>query len=223
MARFFYSDSVANFLTRSAEEILGVINATALATSEAAQQNAWLGQVNILQSELLPFGGRGNIFFEFSVPRIGKRIDVVLVLDGVIFVLEFKVGEDQYRRSAIEQVWDYALDLKNFHDTSHDAFIAPVLVATAATSQQVAPQFSARDDNVLMPICVAPVQLGFALGRVLALGRGVASDATAWQEGRYRPTPTIIEAARALYVGHSVEAIAARGAELRTFAKRPMP
>jgi schlafen family protein len=219
MARFFYSDSVADFLARSPEEILGVINATALTTAEAAQQNAWLGQVNILKSELLPFGGRGNVFFEFSVPRIGKRIDVVLVLDGVIFVLEFKVGEDQYRRSAIEQVWDYALDLKNFHDTSHDAFIAPVLVATAATSQQVEPQFSARDDNVLMPMLVAPVQLGFALGRVLALGRGAATDTTAWHEGRYRPTPTIIEAARALYAGHSVEDISARGAEAKNLSE----
>jgi len=219
VARFFYSDSVANFLSRSPEEILGVINATALATAEAAQQIAWLGQVNILQSELLLFGGRGNVFFEFSVPRIGKRIDVVLVLDGVIFVLEFKVGEDQYRRSAIEQVWDYALDLKNFHDTSHDAFIAPILVATAATSRQMEPQFSARDDNVLMPILVAPVQLGFALGRVLALGRGAATAATAWQEGRYRPTPTIIEAARALYAGHSVEEISARGAEAKNLSE----
>ena len=172
MARFFYSDSVASFLARSPEEILGAINAAALTTAEAAQQNAWLGQIHILQSELPPFAGRGNVFFEFSVPRIGKRIDVVLVLDGVIFVLEFKVGDDQYRRSAIEQVWDYALDLKNFHDTSHDVFIAPVLVATAATSRQVEPQFSARDDDVLMPILVAPVQLGFALGRVLAFGRG---------------------------------------------------
>src|SRR5947207_11924215 len=175
MARFFYSDHIADFLNRSPEEILGTINAAAL-SAEAAQQNAWLGQIKILQSELGPFVGRGSLFFEFSVPRVGKRIDVVLVVDGVIFVLEFKVGENEFRRAAIEQVWDYALDLKNFHETSHDAFIVPLLVATAATSQQVKPQFSARDDNVLMPIPIAPVQLGFALKRVLAIGRGAAAD-----------------------------------------------
>lgn len=219
MARFFYSDSVVNFLARSPEEVLGVINATALTTAEATQQNAWLSQIKILRSELPPFAGRGNVFFEFSVPRIGKRIDVVLVLDGTVFVLEFKVGEDQFRRSAIEQVWDYALDLKNFHDTSHDALIAPVLVATAATSRRVEPQFSARDDNVLTPILVAPVQLGFALGRVLSLGRGAGVDATSWHEGRYRPTPTIIEAARALYAGHSVEEISSRGAEAKNLSE----
>lgn len=219
MARFFYSDSVVNFLARSSEEVLGVINATALTTAEATQQNAWLSQINILRSELLPFAGRGNVFFEFSVPRIGKRIDVVLVLDGAVFVLEFKVGEEQFRRSAIEQVWDYALDLKNFHDTSHDAFITPVLVATEAISRPVELQFSARDDNVLMPILVAPAQLSFAIDQVLALGRGACVDATAWHEGRYHPTPTIIEAARALYAGHSVEEISSRGAEAKNLSE----
>jgi hypothetical protein len=218
MARFFYSDSIADFLNRSPEEILGIINAAAL-SAEASQQNAWLGQIQILQSELAPFAGQGSLFFEFSVPRIGKRIDVVLVVDRVIFVLEFKVGEREFRRGAIEQVWDYALDLKNFHDTSHEAFIAPVLLATAATSQEVRPQFSAREDNVLIPICIAPVQLGFALNRVLTLGQGTAPDAVTWQEGRYRPTPTIIEAARALYAGHSVEEISARGAEAQNLSE----
>jgi hypothetical protein len=143
----------------------------------------------------------------------------VLVIDGVIFVLEFKVGESEYRRAAIEQVWDYALDLKNFHDTSHDAFIAPVLVATAATSQQVTPRFSARADNVLVPILVAPVQLGFALRQVLSVRTGTAANPANWPEGRYQPTPTIIEAARALYAGHSVEEISAKGAGAKNLSE----
>ena len=218
MARFFYSDSIADFLERSPEEILGAINAKAL-SAEAAQQGAWLEQIKILQTELTRFTGRGSVFFEFSVPRIGKRIDVVLVIDGAIFVLEFKVGEVEYRRAAIEQVWDYALDLKNFHDSSHDAFIVPVLVATAAISKEVKPQFSVRNDNVLMPILVAPVQLGFALEHVLAIGGISNAHSATWHEGRYRPTPTIIEAARALYAGHSVEEISARGAEAKNLSE----
>ena len=212
MARFFYSDSIADFLERSPEEILGAINATAL-SAEATQQNAWLDQIKILRNELAPFAGRGSVFFEFSVPRIGKRIDVVLVVDGVVFVLEFKVGEDQFRRAAIEQVWDYALDLKNFHDTSHDAVIVPVLVATRATSREVKPQLPARNDGVLVPLLVAPVQIAFALERVLALKQPPLTDSAKWHEGRYRPTPTIIEAARALYAGHSVEEISSKGAD----------
>jgi hypothetical protein len=216
MARFFYSDSVAGFLKRSPEEILGAINSAALMTAEATQQNAWLSQINILQDQLPAFVGRGDIYFEFVVPRIGKRIDVVLVLDRVVFVLEFKVGEELYARSAIDQVWDYALDLKNFHETSHDVRIAPVLVATAATSKEVDPKFSAHNDNVLIPMPVAPVQLAYAIGRVLELpGVGAAAQSVSWHEGRYRPTPTIIEAARALYAGHSVDDISMRGAEAK--------
>jgi hypothetical protein len=218
MARSFYSDSIADFLSRSPKEILGTINAVAL-SAEAPQQSAWLGQIKILQAALLPFRGRGSLFFEFSVPRIGKRIDVVLVVDGVVFVLEFKVGEDEFRRAAIEQVWDYALDLKNFHDTSHNAFIAPMLIATGAISQQVKPLFPARDDNVLMPIAIAPVQLEHAVSQILTMGRGVAVDAAKWNEGRYHPTPTIIEAARALYAGHSVDEISAKGAEAQNLSE----
>ena len=215
MARFFYSDSVADFLSKGSEDTLGVIIATARMTAEATQQNAWLQQINILKSELPPFSGRGNIYFEFAVPRIGKRIDVVLVLDGIVFVLEFKVGDDLYQRAAIEQVWDYALDLKNFHETSHGALIAPILVATAATSRRVDPRFSARNDKVFVPILIAPVQIGFALARILDMSGAAISHSMSWHEGRYRPTPTIIEAARALYAGHSVEEISSRGAEAK--------
>jgi hypothetical protein len=215
MARFFYSNSVTGFLSKGTEEILGTICATARMTAEVMQQNAWLEQINILKSQLPSFSGHGDIYFEFAVPRIGKRIDVVLVLDGVVFVLEFKVGEDLFQRAAIEQVWDYALDLKNFHETSHEAVIAPILVATAATSRQVDPRFSARNDKVFVPILVAPVQIAFALERILNAGSGALINSMNWQEGRYRPTPTIIEAARALYAGHSVDEISSRGAEAK--------
>lgn len=187
MARYFYSDSVADFLAKTPEEIFGAINAVALA-AEAPQELAWLSQISILQSELASFSERGSIYFEFAVPRIGKRIDVVLLLDAVVFVVEFKVGEELFRRAAVEQAWDYALDLKNFHDASHSARIAPIVVATAAISRQVHPQFSSRDDDVLVPLLVAPAQLGYALSKVLEIPSRRAANPTRWHEGRYHPT-----------------------------------
>jgi hypothetical protein len=220
MARYFYSDSVADFLAKSPERILGEINANARATAEATQQRAWLAQIEILQSELVDFPNAGSVYFEFSVPRVGKRIDVVLVLQGVVFVLEFKVGEGTFSRRAMDQAWDYALDLKNFHETSHGVVIAPMLVATAGISQEVRLGFSARDDGVLEPITVAPVQIGYAIRRVLDEARRTSdADPLGWHEGRYRPTPTIIEAARALYAGHAVEEISARGAEAKNLGE----
>jgi hypothetical protein len=216
MARFFYSDSIGDFLHKSPESILGAIHASALSAVEPAQQSAWLFQINFLQEVLGPFTGR--IFFEFSVPRIGKRIDVVLLIGGILFVLEFKVGEKQFRQGAIEQVWDYALDLQSFHETSHEALIAPILIATAATSREIRPEFSSSADRVLRPILAAPAQIGYAIERVIALVDGAEVNHATWHEGRYRPTPTIIEAARALYAGHSVEEITTRGADAKNLA-----
>jgi hypothetical protein len=218
MARFYYSDSVAEFLGKTPQEILGAINATALG-AEPAQESAWLVQINVLQSELRAFAGRGTIFFEFAVPRIGRRIDIVLLLESVVFVVEFKVGEEQFRRAAIEQVWDYALDLKNFHDTSHTARIVPVLVATAATAQPIRPQFSPHDDDVLAPVLVAPAQLGYALKQIVDIPVISPADPVLWHAGRYHPTPTIIEAARALYAGHSVQEISMSGAEAKNLGQ----
>ncbi len=219
MARLFYSDSIADFLGKSAAEILGTINAAALMTAEATQQNAWLVQIRLLQSELPPFAASGRIYFEFSVPRIGRRIDVVLVLKGVLFVLEFKVGENQFHRAAIEQVWDYALDLQNFHESSHDATIVPVLVATEAVSHPIAPQLSVAHDRVLAPILAAPGQLAYLIEQVFQLSIAARVDHRTWHDGRYRPTPTIIEAARALYAGHSVDDISARGADSKNLSE----
>ena len=184
-------------------------------TVEATQQYAWLVEIEVLQSQLASFSGRGTVFFEFSVPRVGKRADVILILHGVLFVLEFKVGESRFTPWAVEQVWDYALDLKNFHETSHHVLIAPVLIATAASARAIDLSFSGHEDNVLKPILIASSQVAQALSSVLSLDLGVAAAGAEWHEGRYRPTPTIVEAAMALYAGHSVEEISSRGADAK--------
>jgi len=138
---------------------------------------------------------------------MGRRIDVVLIIGPVIFANEFKVGEKAFDRSAIDQVWDYGLDLKNFHEASHDASIIPILIATEATECPVIePQADA--DKLYRPIVVDPQNFRNALDAALRSVSGPAVDAEAWSRASYHPTPTIVEAARALYAQHSVEAIA---------------
>jgi hypothetical protein len=90
---------------------------------DRSQAAAWLTEIEFLQSKLSDLAG--SIFFEFNIPRMGRRIDVVLVIGPVVFAIEFKVGEKTFDRAAIDQVWDYGLDLKNFHEASHDASIIP--------------------------------------------------------------------------------------------------
>jgi len=213
MARYFYSRSVEAFLEQSEASILGEIQLAASSDVQATQHHAWSAQIQILREQLVAFAGRGTVFFEFTVPRVGKRADVVLVIEGVLFVLEFKVGERGFPSWAREQVWDYALDLKNFHETSHDAAIVPILVCTEAKPVPIALVPSSRHDYVFEPILSAPRQIANAIASVLGAKQHVAAEAAAsWHEGRYKPTPTIIEAAVALYSGHAVQDISTSGA-----------
>lgn len=204
-SRAWYHDSIAAFRTRSNEEILGRLAAAGTFDLGTDQRDTWLTQIDILR-ERLP-GLTGSVFFEFAIPRMGRRIDVVLLIGPVIFVIEFKVGATGPEAAAIDQVWDYALDLKNFHEASHHVPIVPILVPTGCACAPVnAPHADA--DLVYRPIVVSPATLRDALNRVLETVSGERIDPEGWLGSPYRPTPTIIEAARALYTQHSVEAIA---------------
>jgi hypothetical protein len=219
LARFWYGAAIRDFLTSPADDILGKLSRHAGDGHFAAQRDAWLAQINLLHTQLK--GLDGWIFFEFNIPRMGRRVDVILVLGSVIFALEFKVGETTYDRAAIEQVWDYALDLKNFHEASHNVAIVPILVATEAKA--VVGKFEADADNVYRPVLTNADKLRETLELGLSLAQGSALDAQAWARASYRPTPTIIEAARSLYAQHSVEAIArfdAGAQNLHTTSKR---
>ena len=218
-SRAFYSSDIANFVDAEPNSILGRLTESSGFSIETTQRDAWHSQITILQNQLLPFAGRGRIFFEFIVPRLGKRIDVLALIDHVIFVIEFKVGESIFNRSAIDQVWDYALDLKNFHETSYHSTIAPILVATNAKNVNGIVSASHHNDGVLLPINTSPELLERTINTVLQWSCGIQIDASAWEAGRYRPTPTIIEAASALYGNHSVAELSRSDAGEKNLAK----
>ena len=205
MKREYHSDSITSFLNTSNVEILGQLVMNNDFPVEQSQRDAWLEEVNILQSILPSF--HGAIYFEYSIPRMGQRIDVVLLIGPVIFVLEFKVGEKEYTSHAVDQVWDYALDLKNFHETSHDPFIAPILIATKANRANSSIAATPQLERLLIPIKSTVSMLGDVIVQVLRFAEGGNIDPTSWERGRYSPTPTIIEAALALYNHHSVDEI----------------
>src|SRR6266480_4642437 len=203
--RFWYGASVAEFVGTSAEKIVGQLTLNSSFDIDRTQAAAWLAEIEFLQSKLS--GLAGSILFEFNIPRMGRRIDVVLVIGPVIFAIEFKVGEKTFDRSAIDQVWDYGLDLKNFHEASHDASIVPTLIATEATACPPI-HLHADPDKLYRPIVVDPHNLRTALELALGAVSGAGVNAEIWSRASYHPTPTIVEAARALYAQHSVEAIA---------------
>jgi hypothetical protein len=204
-SRAWYSASIPEFLQVQADTILGRLAAKSEFSVLPSQRDAWLAQIAFLQKTLA--GLHGAIFLEFNVPRMGRRIDAVLLIGPVVFVVEFKVGGIVFERAAVDQVWDYALDLKNFHEASHSVSLAPILIATGATTS--APMdLRADDDKVYRPILVAASDFRSAVDACLRTIIGVTIDHERWSTAPYLPTPTIVEAARALYAHHSVEAIA---------------
>lgn len=189
-------------------------------TIEPEQRDAWVYQIELLGSALTDLAG--HVFFEFSVPRLGSRIDVAILLDSVICVLEFKVGASSFTQAARDQVWDYALDLKNFHAASHDPAIVPILIATESTRQpEIAVRFAL--DRVAEPVLIKPQNLRQAIDLAKSTAGVTNAVKDGWAEAPYKPTPTIIEAARALFSNHAVEAIARHDAgamNLQTTSKR---
>jgi hypothetical protein len=211
MRREYYSDTISDFINRNNDEILGKLAQGNDFALEQTQRDAWLEEIRILKTVLHPYNG--SVYFEYSIPRMGKRIDVVLVIGSVIFVLEFKVGEKEFASYATDQVWDYALDLKNFHETSHEVYIAPVLIATHAKANLAIVSTTVHNDKLIIPIKCNEGLLAQILADVLRFSDGEEINTTQWETGRYQPTPSIIEAAMALYSGHSVEEISRSDAD----------
>ena len=207
--RYFHGDTIEGFLAMPDAQIIGILTTahTSLhASLQSLQNDAWREEISLLKDILTQYIGRGHIYFEYTIPRMGRRIDVVLLLDGVVLLLEFKAFNEQYTKADIAQVWDYALDLKNFHEQSHNRPIVPILVATEAVD--ATSDFIPFDDKVFYPILTNREQLSSTIAEALLSCDADNSEGDAlWAISRYSPTPTIIEAASALYNNHSVEDI----------------
>ena len=201
--RAHYSADVDDFLRDDPDRVLGVLTKAAKDVTEE-QKDAWLKEIGVLQRELRGAGGR--LFLEFVIPRMGKRADAVLVHAGTVFVIEFKVRSRKYDKSAVEQCVDYALDLKNFHEGSHDIPIVPVLVATEAKTRARG-SYTKDKDGVFFPVKVGRRGLGAAIAGIAEEHPAEAIEPVRWERSPYNPTPTIIEADLAMYAGQNVEEI----------------
>lgn len=211
MTRCLYHASIHEFLQQSPEALLGTFVNNYHGVAMTTTNEAWADEIHIMQEVLLPWQDEdGQVIFEYDIPRLGKRIDVVLLLRGLIFCLEFKVGEREMLQSNIEQVLDYALDLKNFHLLSQNRTIVPILIPTRFQSSSNEFRPSVYDDSIYNPLVTGANGLQQLIVDVLAHAGATAPDPSLgadWIISPYSPTPTIIEAAKRLYENHSVEDI----------------
>ena len=203
--RFAYKAKVHQFLISQEDEVLGQLtNQHKFRQLEQQQINSWRRQIRELKRTLIDYPD-ATLMLEFEIPRIGKRVDVILILNGSILVLEYKVGAKTHDAISIDQVYDYALDLKNFHKASHHLTIVPILIATDAPSKIVVLEIGV--DGVASPILTNSESLLGVINLVSTKLLTVNLDDNLWISSTYHPTPTIIEAAQALYKGHKVEEI----------------
>ena len=208
MKRCFYDDPIPVFLGRKNEEILGMLSKDNSFDLTLEQRDAWVEEIEVMKEALQRINLAGHIIFEYTIPRLGKRVDVVLLMQGMVLCLEFKSYEG-FTANNKEQVWDYALDLKNFHEESSRLTIVPILIAHETISDDNALHFCQYDDNVYYPLFANPESLTSLLSEVLSKENGNTNHINPhdWIYSRYAPTPTIIQAASALYMNHSVEDI----------------
>lgn len=198
----YYSATISSFLADDPDRIAGVLSTAHDFALEHEQKAAWQHQVITLQ-KLLRSSPAGHIFFEFSIPRMGKRADVVVLIGSTVFVIEYKVGSSEASKQDLRQTHDYALDLKNFHEASHDLPIIPVLIPTGLSGAEL-PTLDWATDDVAAPIAIAEEAIPELLTRECRTKLAGSIDAIEWADSRYKPTPTIVEAAQSLYSSHTV-------------------
>ena len=204
MQRSYYSARIREFLDEKPETLLGKLMVSDEFSTTDLQKNAWRKEIDILQDQLRSVEN-GDIAFEYTIPRMGHRIDVVCIIRGLIFLLEFKVGDSEYRKSTADQVMDYALDLKYFHELSADRYIIPISIPTEAPS--VCNEVSFMEDKISNVLKCMKDNIGLTINSVLSSVQDQDLSIADWINSRYAPTPTIIEAAQAMYRNHSVKDI----------------
>jgi len=216
--RYYYGKSIADFLNQSDNDVLAELDrgSREFVSLYGSQGRAWERELQDLRPFLKEYKDRGSIVFEYTIPRLGKRIDVVLLIDGIVFILEYKAFKDEFQSADAIQVFDYALDLKNFHRESRDRVVVPILIMTDAEARNI--ELEPYRDNIYAPILcnteTLPQVIAFCLQQ---LPKGSVAEDENWLNSAYEPTPTIIEAVTHMYRTHSVKEIARKGSEEQDF------
>ena len=206
--RCLFNSNFASFLSRDINSIFGILCDNYHGDAPTTSREAWKSEIDIMRNLLNGLNDENaQIIFEYDIPRLGKRIDVVLLYRGIIFCVEFKVGESKILEADIDQVLDYALDLKNFHKLSQDCLIVPILVATKYPEHTTSIKMSVYDDRIVNPLVTGETGIYDIISKVLEKFPDETPVDNNWIISPYAPTPTIIEAAKTLYESHSVENI----------------
>lgn len=224
--RYYYSSTISDFLDQEPEEIVGKLTLASPHKVDNETKGSWLDEISVMKSVLPQYSGKGSVFFEYSIPRMGRRVDIILLIDGLVFVLEFKTGTEQTNhREAIIQAWDYALDLKNFQEGSIDRLLFPIAVFKRLPVAKRQEELIPYEDGVFYPQLTDYVRLSDRISTALTAfcpptQSFLFNTDKSWANSGYSPTPTIIEAATALYSEHTVKDITRHDGDIEKTIRR---
>lgn len=142
----YYCNSIPDFIRDTSSSIVGQLVKHSFEVNKETS-DAWENQISELQIRLQAHGIEGDIIFEYDIVRLGKRIDVILLIRHMIFSLEFKNGKDIFTAQDAQQAEDYAIDIKNFHKESEDLYVCPILIATNASPYKKEQSFDCYPDK----------------------------------------------------------------------------
>lgn len=211
-----YADYVKDFINADEQaliaDLVDAIHSSGNYDVNPEQTNAWHDEIALLKLQLkAPRFQDWYIVLEYEIPRRRRRPDVVILSKTTIFVIEFKVGSTVYDSKSRRQIYDCALDLRDFHIESRDRTIVPILCSTnAAQSSQDDPIGNAMGHQVEGLVTTHGGDLTDWLDRRnVQTGNAAAGSINPeiWLNSPYRPTTTIIEAARELYERNKVSDI----------------
>lgn len=220
--RYYYSSAISEFIGEEENSIVGKLTGSSQHDINKETSSSWRAEIESLKEALKDYSDRGSIYLEYNIPRMGHRVDAIVLIDGIVFILEYKTGRQTFNQSARNQVWDYALDLKNFHADSKDRTLAPIVVVPGALDEDCHLTPKSSGDKVYEPLFTNTRQLGTAIQNILVLDQATVRHSQSddiWANSGYEPTPTIIEAAIALYEKHSVADITKSGGDIEKTSK----
>lgn len=220
--RYYYSSAISEFIREEEDSIIGKLTGSSQHDINPKTANAWKEEISSLREVLSKYKNtdRGSIYLEYNIPRMGHRVDTIILIDGIVFILEYKTGGQTFNQSARNQVWDYALDLKNFHADSKDRILVPIVVVPNSPDNHCSIELRSSTDKVYEPLFTNTRQLGIVIQNILDQATVQPSQTDdAWVNSGYEPTPTIIEAAIALYEKHNVADITKSGGDIEKTSK----
>jgi Uncharacterized conserved protein (DUF2075). len=216
----YYRNSIEGFLKEDENSILGKLS---FENSRFVQQwtigtVSWNDCIKLLKSsfnkliEANKNASNWHLLLEYEIPRLASRIDAVIIANDIILVIEFKMDRKTYEAADIRQAEDYALDLTDFHLESRNKPIIPILLAPLAPNKN---QQIIKHSNVSNCLLTNQDNLHSIILEAYKVNHysDIQIDLDIWENSEYKPTPTIVQAAKALFAGQKVEDISNSGAD----------